>query len=32
MRELTAIAAWRGRPVICVSDNGTELTGMAVLC
>jgi putative transposase len=31
VRELTAIAAWRGRPVMCLSDNGTELTGMAVL-
>jgi transposase InsO family protein len=31
VRELTAVAAWRGRPVMCVSDNGSELTGMAVL-
>jgi putative transposase len=31
VREPTAIAAWRGRPVMCLSDNGTELTGMAVL-
>jgi putative transposase len=31
VRELEAIMAWRGRPVRCVSDNGTELTGMAVL-
>lgn len=31
MRELEVIFAWRGRPAICVSDNGTELTGMAVL-
>jgi putative transposase len=31
VRELTAIAAWRGRPVMCVSDNGTGLTGIAVL-
>jgi putative transposase len=30
-RELDVIIAWRGRPAICVSDNGTELTGMAVL-
>jgi len=31
VRELEAIAARRGRPAMCVSDNGTELTGMAVL-
>ena len=31
VRELEAIIAWRGRPAMCVSDNGTELTGMAVL-
>ncbi len=31
VRELEAIVAWRGRPVTCVSDNGTELTGMAIL-
>jgi putative transposase len=31
VRELEAIIARRGRPVMCVSDNGTELTGMAVL-
>ena len=31
MRELDVIIAWRGRPAMCVSDNGTELTGMAVL-
>src|SRR5579872_705814 len=30
-RELEAIIAWRDRPVMCVSDNGTELTGMAIL-
>lgn len=30
-RELDAIIAQRGRPVLCVSDNGTELTGMAML-
>jgi putative transposase len=30
-RELDAIIAWRGRPVSCVSDNGTELTSSAVL-
>jgi putative transposase len=31
-RELEAIIAWRDRPVMCVSDNGAELTGMAILC
>jgi len=31
VRELEIIAARRGRPVMCVSDNGTELTGMTVL-
>ncbi|MGC0397212.1 hypothetical protein ABIF91_009624 [Bradyrhizobium sp. USDA 241] len=30
-RELDVIIAWRGRPAMCLSDNGTELTGMAVL-
>ncbi len=30
-RELDAIIAGRGRPLLCVSDNGTELTSMAVL-
>ena len=30
-RELTAIIARRGRPRTIVSDNGTELTSMAVL-
>ena len=30
-RELTAIIASRGRPKTIVSDNGTELTSMAVL-
>jgi putative transposase len=30
-RKLDFIIAQRGRPAICVSDNGTELTGMAVL-
>jgi putative transposase len=30
-RELDAIIAARGRPLICVSDNGTELTSMAIL-
>ena len=29
--ELDAIIAKRGRPVLCVSDNGTELTSMAIL-
>jgi putative transposase len=31
VRELELIVARRGRPAMCVSDNGTELTGMAVL-
>jgi putative transposase len=31
VRELEIIVAQRGRPAMCVSDNGTELTGMAVL-
>lgn len=31
VRELEIIVAQRGRPVMCVSDNGTELTGTAVL-
>jgi putative transposase len=31
VRELDAIVAHRGRPAMCVSDNGTELTGMTVL-
>jgi putative transposase len=30
-RELDAIAAHRGRPMGIVSDNGTELTSMAIL-
>jgi len=30
-RELDAIIMIRGRPLICVSDNGTELTSMAIL-
>ena len=30
-RELDAIAVRRGRPAMCVSDNGTELTSMAIL-
>jgi putative transposase len=31
VRELDALIAARGRPALCVSDNGTELTGMAIL-
>jgi hypothetical protein len=31
VRELEAIVARRSRPAMCVSDNGTELTAMAVL-
>jgi putative transposase len=30
-RELDAIIAWRGRPAMVVSDNGTELTSNAIL-
>jgi putative transposase len=30
-RELDTLIASRGPPVMCVSDNGTELTGMAIL-
>jgi putative transposase len=30
-RELDAIMARRGRPLLCVSDNGTELTSTAIL-
>jgi putative transposase len=30
-RELDGIIAERGRPVVVVSDNGTELTSMAIL-
>ena len=30
-RELDVIIALRGRPLLCVSDNGTELTSMAIL-
>ena len=30
-RELDAITAHRGRPALCVSDNGTELTSTAML-
>jgi putative transposase len=30
-RELDAVIAGRGRPATCVSDNGTELTSMAIL-
>ncbi|WP_372712388.1 IS3 family transposase [Azospirillum argentinense] len=31
VRELDAIAARCGWPVVCVSDNGTEFTSMAIL-
>jgi putative transposase len=31
VRELDTIIARRGRPLLCVSDNGTELTSMAML-
>jgi putative transposase len=30
-RELSAIIAVRGRPLLCVSDNGSEFTSMAIL-
>ena len=30
-RELNTIIAERGQPAMCVSDNGTELTSMAIL-
>jgi len=30
-RELDSVIAVRGRPAMCVSDNGTELTSMAIL-
>jgi putative transposase len=30
-RELDAIIAERGKPIACVSDNGTKLTSMAIL-
>lgn len=30
-RELDKVIAVRGRPAMCVSDNGTELTSMAIL-
>jgi putative transposase len=30
-RELDAVIARRGKPLSCVSDNGTELTSMAIL-
>jgi putative transposase len=31
VRELNKVIAARGRPAMCVSDNGTEFTGMAIL-
>jgi len=31
VRELDALIAFRGRPAMCVSDNGTEFTGRAIL-
>jgi putative transposase len=30
-RELTALVAWRGKPELIVSDNGTEFTSNAML-
>jgi hypothetical protein len=29
--KLDVIIAWHGRPAMCMSDNGPELTGMTVL-
>jgi len=26
-RELDAVVAWRGKPRLCVSDNGTDTSG-----
>ena len=31
VRELAAIIAVRGRPLLCISDDDTELTSMAIL-
>jgi putative transposase len=31
VRELDSLILIRGRPAMCVSDNGTELTSMAIL-
>jgi putative transposase len=31
VRELEALISRRGRPLMCVSDNGTELTSLAML-
>jgi putative transposase len=31
VRELETVIATRGRPAMCVSDNGTELTSLAIL-
>jgi len=31
VRELNTLVEARGRPVSCLSDNGTELTSMAIL-
>src|SRR5262245_11935943 len=31
VRELDTLVSGRGRPAMCVSDNGTELTSMAIL-
>jgi putative transposase len=32
VHELDALIAVRGRPAMCVADNGTELTSIAILC
>ncbi len=31
-RELDTVIARRGPPLLCVSDNGTEPSSMAILC
>jgi putative transposase len=31
VRELDAVILSRGHPATCISDNGTELTSMAIL-
>jgi putative transposase len=31
VRELEALVGWRGKPLMVVSDNGTELTSHAIL-
>jgi putative transposase len=31
-RELSRLIAWRGKPKVVISDNGTELTSNAIIC